>query len=199
MFAVNHGADQRGSRPIANDSDKFYEIKLNETVFYGWPDFVGNAEPVTDPNFQSPRGGGKPLEFLMQNQTPVEMPLALFEPVHVSGIQMDFANESFGFPGEAFVSQIGTDAPIAMPPPPTGTIIGQNVVRVNTDNKTISDFLSLNNSTTEFRPTDPLFSQNGTALYIVDWGDVSFTTSGPVTSPNSGVVWKITPTAARNQ
>jgi hypothetical protein len=134
----------------------------------------------------------------MQNQPPVEMPLALFEPVHVSGIQMDFANESFGFPGEAFVSQIGTDAPIARPPP-TGTIIGQNVVRVNTDNKTISDFLSLNNSTTEFRPTDPLFSQNGTALYIVDWGNVSFTTSGPVTSPNSGVVWKITPTAARNQ
>jgi hypothetical protein len=38
------------------------------------------------------------------------MPLTLFEPVHVSGIQIDFANESFGFPGEAFVAQIGTDA-----------------------------------------------------------------------------------------
>jgi glucose/arabinose dehydrogenase len=110
LFAVNHGADQRGSRPIANDSDKFYEIKLNETAFYGWPDFVGNAEPVTNPKFQSPRGGGKPLEFVMQNQPPVEMPLTLFEPVHVSGIQIDFANESFGFPGEAFVAQIGTDA-----------------------------------------------------------------------------------------
>jgi hypothetical protein len=37
----------------------------------------------------------------------------LFEPVHASGIQMAFANESFGFPGEGFVAQIGTDAPIS--------------------------------------------------------------------------------------
>jgi glucose/arabinose dehydrogenase len=199
LFAVNHGADQRGSRPIANDSDKFYEIKLNETAFYGWPDFIGNAEPVTDSKFQSPRGEGKPLEFLMQNHPPVEKPLALFEPVHVSGIQIDFANESFGLPGDAFVAQIGTDAPIARPILPTGTIIGQNVVRINVDNKTISEFLSLNNATTGFRPTDAVFSQNGTALYVVDWGNVSFTINGPVTTPNTGVVWKITPTAARNQ
>jgi len=40
LFAVNHGSDQRGSRPIANDSDKFHEVILNETAFYGWPDFL---------------------------------------------------------------------------------------------------------------------------------------------------------------
>jgi hypothetical protein len=100
---------------------------------------------------------------------------------------VDFANESFGFPGEALVAQIGTGAPIARPPPPTGTIIGQNVVRINVDNKTISEFLSLNNATTGFRPTDAVFGQNGIALYVLDWGNVSYTTSGPVT-PNSGVV-----------
>jgi glucose/arabinose dehydrogenase len=65
LFAVNHGSDQRGSRTIANDSDKFYEVILNETAFYGWPDFL-NAEPITDPKFKSPRGGDKPLDFLMQ-------------------------------------------------------------------------------------------------------------------------------------
>lgn len=32
LFAVSHGAAERGSRPISNDSDKFYEIKLNETA-----------------------------------------------------------------------------------------------------------------------------------------------------------------------
>jgi glucose/arabinose dehydrogenase len=37
LFAVNHGADQRGSRPIANDSDKFHDVLLNATAFYGWP------------------------------------------------------------------------------------------------------------------------------------------------------------------
>ena len=54
---------------------------------------------------------------------------------------------------------------------------------VNVDNKNISEFLSLNNATTGFRPTDVVFSQNGTALYIVDWGNVSFTNTGPVTNP----------------
>jgi glucose/arabinose dehydrogenase len=195
LFVENHGADERGSRPIANDSDKLNDVNLNKTAFYGWPDFFGNAQPVTDPIFQSPsRGGGKPLEFLMQSHPPVEKPLMLFRPVHASGIQMAFANRSslFGFSGEAFVAQIGTDAPISRPLPPPGTIIGQNIVHVNIHNKTISDFLTLKKATTAFRPTDIVFSQNGTALYIVDWGNVSFTNTGPNTTPHSGVVWKIT-------
>ncbi len=82
---------------------------MNETAapaFYGWPDFFGNAQPVTDPQFHSPRGGEKPLEFLLQNHSIVEKPLALFESPHSSGIQMAFANKSFGFAGDAFVAQI---------------------------------------------------------------------------------------------
>jgi glucose/arabinose dehydrogenase len=193
LFAVSHGADQRGNRPIANDNDKLYDVKLNETAFYGWPDFFGNAEPVTDPKFISPRGGDKPLQFLMQNHPTVEKPFALFEPLHASGIQLAFANESFGFPGEAFVGQMGTDAPISRPLPPPGEIIGQNIVHVNIDNKTITDFLTLKNTTTSFRPTDVVFGQNGNALYVVDWGNLSFS-ENPPTTPKTGVVWKITQT-----
>ena len=37
---------------ITNDNDQLFEIKLNETAFYGWPDFLGNGEPVTDAKFQ---------------------------------------------------------------------------------------------------------------------------------------------------
>ena len=201
LFAVSHGADQRGSRPIANDSDKFYEIRLNNTttagngssapVFYGWPDFVGNAEPVTDPKFQSPRGGGnKSLDFLMQSHPLVEKPLALFYPPHTSGIQLAFANKSFGFEGEAFVAQMGTDAPISRPLPPPGTIIGQNIVHVNIENKTISDFISLKNATTTFRPTDVVFGNDGSSLYVVDWGSLSFAREIPTTA-DSGIIWKI--------
>lgn len=48
LFVIDNGADERGSRSIANDNDKFHEIKLNKTAaFYGWPDYFGNAEPVT--------------------------------------------------------------------------------------------------------------------------------------------------------
>ena len=202
LFAINHGADERGSRPIANDSDKFHEIRLNDTSadFFGWPDFFGNAEPVTDAKFYSPsRGEGKPLGFLLQDHPPVEKPLMLFEPVHSSGIQMVFSNSSspFGFEGEAFIAQIGTDAPISQPPPAPGTIIGQDVVRVNVENQTISEFLTLYNQTTGFRPTDVVFNHNGTVLYIVDWGNVTFEKGYPTTVPNSGVVWKIE-TVTRN-
>ena len=83
-----HGAYERGSRPIANDNDKFYEILLNETAFYGWPDFFGNGEPVTDPKYQSERNN-KPLQFLMQDHPPLIKPLALFQPAHTSAIQTD--------------------------------------------------------------------------------------------------------------
>jgi hypothetical protein len=77
--------------------------------------------------------------------------------------------------------------------------IGQNVVRVNIDNKTISNFLALKNPTqansTIFRPIDIAFSQNGTALYVVDWGNLLQPPAGGPTIPNTGVVWKITPVA----
>ena len=117
LFTANHGADERGNRPIANDNDRLYEITLNETAFYGWPDFYRNAEPVTDPKFQVKNL--PPLQFLMQNHSPVEKPLVLLEPVHTAVIQMAFANKSFGFEGEAFVAQIGSHSP------PPGTTVGK--------------------------------------------------------------------------
>ena len=184
LFTANHGADDRGSRPIANDNDRLYEIKLNETAFYGWPDFLGNAEPVTDPKFQVKNL--PPLQFVMQNHPPVEKPLVLLEPVHTAVIQMAFANKPFGFDGEAFVAQVGSHAP------PPGTTVGQNVVHVNIDNKTVSDFISLKNPTTLFRPTDIEFNKDGTAMYIIDWGNLREPGPGD-TIPNSGIVWKVTP------
>ena len=78
LLVTANGADERGSRPIANDTEKVYSIDISNSSqlgkFYGWPDFFGNAQPVTDPIFQSPRAAGKPLEFLMQNHPPVEKP-----------------------------------------------------------------------------------------------------------------------------
>jgi hypothetical protein len=99
----------------------------------------------------------------------VEKPLALFEPPHTAIQQMAFANKSFGFGGEAVVAEVGAHGVRG---------IGQNVVRVNIDNETttISDFLTLKNpneaNSTTFRPTGVEFSQNGTALYIADWGNL---------------------------
>jgi glucose/arabinose dehydrogenase len=198
LFAAVNGVDERGSRPVVDDADKLYEIKLNSTVWYGWPDFFGNVQPVTDPLFQWHKDDvclvpdsclDKPLQFLMQTHPPVEKPLTLFWPPHTAVIQMAFANKSFGFNGEAFVAQVGAHAVKG---------VGQNVVHVNVDNKTISNFLVLKDpmqtNATIFRPTDIEFNQNGTALYLVDWGDLLEPGTGE-TIPKTGVVWKIMPVA----
>ena len=96
----------------------------------------------------------------------------------------------FGYAGEAFVAQIGPNAP----PPPEQGIVGQNIVRVNVNNGTIEEFLNLREPTTSFKPTDVVFHEeenNNTALYIVDWGNIL-----PPTVPQTGVVWKVTYTGS---
>jgi glucose/arabinose dehydrogenase len=40
LYVANNGADERGSRPITNDTDNIYEIDPPQPAkFYGWPDF----------------------------------------------------------------------------------------------------------------------------------------------------------------
>ena len=57
LLVTANGADERGSRPIANDTEKVYSIDISNSSqlgkFYGWPDFFGNAQPVIDPRLQS--------------------------------------------------------------------------------------------------------------------------------------------------
>ena len=126
LLVTANGADERGSRPITNDTEKVYSIDTSNSSqlgrFYGWPDFFGNAQPVTDPVFQSPRGGGKPLEFLMQNHPRVEKPLIELS-IGAALAQIDFSRSSlknsnnnntdkFGFGGMAFIAEFGIMAPI---------------------------------------------------------------------------------------
>ena len=43
LWVTNGGAEERGNRPIANDTDKLYSLDLSDNnniaKFYGWPDF----------------------------------------------------------------------------------------------------------------------------------------------------------------
>jgi glucose/arabinose dehydrogenase len=121
LLVTANGADERGSRPIANDTEKVYSIDISNSSqhgkFYGWPDFFGNAQPVTDPVFQSPRGGGKPLEFLMQSHPAVEKP-SVELGVGAALAQVDFSRSSnkntdkFGLEGMAFIAEFGIMVPI---------------------------------------------------------------------------------------
>ena len=223
MVTAN-GADERGSRPIANDTEKVYGIDISNSSqlgrFYGWPDFFGNAQPVTDPVFQSPRGGGKPLEFLMQNHPLVEKPLVELS-TGAALAQVDFSRSSsknnnndnntdkFGLSNMAFIAEFGIMAPISHLPGSIKNqeergIVGQKVVMLDPQTKNYSDFISLKTPDKGFRPVGISFNTIEDALYIASIGKVEVRTTLPNNNgtqlpepvpwyyPNTGVIWKMT-------
>jgi glucose/arabinose dehydrogenase len=107
LFCANHGADVRGSRPIANCPDEFQLIVPG--TWYGWPDYTG-GQPVTLPEYR-PENGPQP-QFLLRDQPslPPE-PFALFTP-HAAIMGFDFNyNPDFGTYGNAFIAEYGSEAP----------------------------------------------------------------------------------------
>lgn len=61
IYATVGGMENRGYRPIYNDSDYIFEIKKNN--WYGFPDFSG-GDPVTSPRFSDDKS--EPIDFLME-------------------------------------------------------------------------------------------------------------------------------------
>jgi glucose/arabinose dehydrogenase len=212
LFASDNGADERGIRPIMDDDDKFQEIRLNanEPPFYGWPDFFGNAEPVTDPKFQSPRANSTQLQFLMQNHPEVERPLALIDHA-AAATGVEFTDDAFGLQGKALVGEFGTIAPATHSPHGEiqealegRAIIGQKVIALDLNTGNYTDFISLNVPDLSFRPVGLTYNEDENALYIVTIGKAEVKTqlpSGeplpypiPWAYPFTGVIWKITMT-----
>jgi glucose/arabinose dehydrogenase len=219
LLVTVNGADERGSRPIINDTEKVYSIDISDPnglgKFYGWPDFFGNGEPVTDPQFQSPNSNtNQHLEFLMQNHPPVEKPLVQLE-VGSALAQVDFSSSNnnntnnFGLEGMAFISEFGIMVPISHSPESIKNqekIVGQKVVMFNTETNNYSDFLSLKFPDSSFRPVGIAFNKNEDVLYIASIGKVEIRTTLPDDDnnntllpeplpwyyPNTGVIWKVT-------
>ena len=207
LLVTVNGADERGSRPISDDIEKVYLIDISNASelgkFYGWPDFFGNAQPVTDPKFQSPKGNNsQQLEFLIQNHPPVEKPLAQLD-IGAALAQVDFSSFSskksnntnnnngstnpFGFEGLAFISEFGIMVPIShssesIKKEGGEKIVGQKVVILNLQTGNYSDFVSLNGPDIGFRPVGIAYKQDESALYIASIGKVEVRT----TLPNNG-------------
>jgi len=223
LLVTVNGADERGSRPIANDTEKIYRIDISSKSpqlgkFYGWPDFFGNAEPVTDTKFQSKRSA-KPLQFVMQNHPPVEKPLVELK-VGSALAQVDFSSSLssynntnyFGFGDMAYIAEFGIMVPISHLPwnikNQDKEIVGQKVVVLNPQNKSYSDFVSLDKPDTSFRPVGIEFNKNQNALYITSIGKVEIRTTLPNDNsiklsepspwyyPNTGIIWKVTKTSS---
>lgn len=213
LYASINGADDKvmDNRPIANDSDKFVEVPLDndELPFFGWPDFAGDAEPVTDEKFR-PERGPQP-QFLMQDHPEVEKPLALIG-VAVGSTQVDFASGSFGeHSNMAFVGEIGSMAPVTHPtesvvPEEELEKVGGKVIVVDPETGLFTDFVSLSEDDISFRPVGIAFNDDDNALYIASIGKFHIRTAAPNGAelpeptpwgyPYSGVVWKVTGTDA---
>ncbi|HJT47752.1 MAG TPA: hypothetical protein VJ729_06180 [Nitrososphaeraceae archaeon] len=215
LFVSDQGAEPRGSRPIANDVDKVYSIDISNATnigkWFGWPDFFGNAEPVTLNKFKPTESGSssrssaesnKPLSFLMQGHPTVEKPLLLSG--RLAGIaQLSSSNSSlFGFKGMNFVAEAGQILP-TMTNTNTSTdsssieqkqqsaqnsVIGQKIVVFNStalkksnSASSFKDFITLRKPDPSFRPVGVKFNEDHTALYIVSIGKEEVRSTLPTT------------------
>lgn len=195
LYVTDNGFDVRGSRPVWGAADLLWEVQTD--TWYGWPDFVG-GEPIDKKRFAVP-GKSPPSALLANAPSTPPLPRAWFG-VHSSSNGLDFSrNATFGHQGQAFVAQFGDMAPAA------GKVLGPvgfKVVRVDPHDGVITDFAvnegdengpasKLGRQGLE-RPVACRFEPKGLALYVVDFGVMSFGEKGPMPKEGTGVLWKIT-------
>jgi glucose/arabinose dehydrogenase len=216
LIVSMNGVDERGVRNVANDGDKIYLIDISNSSnygqYYGWPDYFGNGEPVTEPKFASPLNR-QPLQFLISNNLSAVRPFAVVD-VGAALTQIDFSkNDSFGYKGQAFIGEYGTLAPqthlTAIPPEASpgsvmGQLIGQKIIVVDPLTGSIGSFISINTADESFRPTGIKFSPDGKSLFIASVGNnevrtitpkggiLPFPMGQPWTYPYTGIVWQVT-------
>lgn len=192
LFATNHGADVRGSRPIDKCPDEFQMIIPG--AWYGWPDYSGGL-PVTMPYFK-PEGMPQPKFLLAYHPMVPPRPVANF-PNHAAAMGFDFDYSGiFGPPEDAYVAQFGSEAPGTTGGKPEFEV-GHRVSRVDMRSGRITTF-AINKSGFSAshtggggfeRPIDVVIDKAGT-MYVVDFGmegkgDQEGWISG------SGVIWRI--------
>ena len=199
LLVADAGADERGSRHIANEPEKLFSVRRD--AWYGWPDFAAGL-PVTDAQFHPSKGdAAEPL--LLEPPAP-EQPLLTFEP-HASLTQMDIGRgESFGRPGRLFLAASGDQSPVT-----AAQVVraGYWVKCVDLATGKAEPFFhakpeALGPPGLEYvrtagpkRLVDVAFTPKGDALYVADIGPIHYVpgSQGPraVAFPGTGVIWKI--------
>ena len=200
LFVTDNQYDERGSRPVFGAGDLLWAVKPG--IWYGWPDFHGNHS-LNEGDHHKPPGKETPRLLLAKHPNTPPEPVAILG-VHASGNGFDFSrNSQFGHMGEAFVAEFGDQAP------ETGKVlspVGFKVVRVDMKSGVINDF-AVNKGGTNGpaswlgqggleRPVAARFDPSGTALYVVDFGIMMMSKAGAGPQKETGVVWRITRTAA---
>jgi glucose/arabinose dehydrogenase len=193
LFVSNRGYDVRGSRPIANAPDEFH--LLTPGLWYGWPDY-STGEPVTSPRFK-PEGGPQP-EFLILNHPNIPpKPFAEFQPhSSIMGFDFDYTN-SFGAPGDIYISEYGSHGPLTLGPSVPYQGIGHKISRVGRSSRIVTTFISNRSGLPSYitgeggfgRPVDVKFGPDG-SMYILDMG-ISDPNNLANLIPYTGLIWRV--------
>lgn len=190
LYATNLGYDDRGVRAVKNSPD--WVVKLKAGAWYGWPDFAG-VVPLTEPLFASDRGINR--RPLIVDPPPVEPPLATLPP-HYSPMKLACSPEQFPDKG-LFVAIFGDAQPL------TGNLkdlVPTGVIKVDPGTGKYSWFVKNRNQPRAGRSgggfkriIDVQFGPGGDTLYVLDFGVIEYTDMAPNPIPESGVLWKISP------
>jgi|GEM_PF-583788 len=192
LYASNLGYDDRGVRAVRQSPD--WVLRIEQGAWYGWPDYAGDV-PLTDPRFESRRGVDR--RPLLSDPPPVAAPLATLEP-HVNPMKLAVSpGGAWGDAGGIYVAAFGDVDPLTeeLPAPvPTG------VLRIDPADGSVEWFLRNQAGGRAARwgaglkrAIAVLFAPDGSAMYLLDFGQIDTTDLAPNPIPGTGVLWRIVP------
>ena len=172
LLAVDQGADDRGSRPVANAPDLLFEVQTG--AWYGWPDYIG-GEPITDARFTPETG--PPPRFLLANHDALPPPARplLFFPPHACAVKFDVIPEGCGpWAGQLLIALFGDERPMTAP---AGPRVGRALARIDPSGWTLHPHVG----DAWLRPIDVRCRREDQSAYVVDFGEFEI-------DPEKGVV-----------
>jgi glucose/arabinose dehydrogenase len=212
MLVGMHGADVRGTRPVANDPDAIY--RLREGAWYGWPDFSAALRPITDRAYQPPvehqLAGHASTAFVIDHaasglQAPdPSLLVAVTEPhAALGGMTVVPASGQFArWAGKLLLPEMGDFRPVTDPVQPDERS-GFDVVAIDLATGRLEMF-ARNRGEGDPRPASELDLEDGLErpvdvkvgpdglVYVLDFG--VFEGGGKVL-PKTGKVFRIEPVA----
>jgi hypothetical protein len=150
---TNDGMELRGTRPVKDDPDCL--LRVSSGVWYGWPDYSADCQPVSNKTFQPGpemmmKSGYPDLSFLIDHERsglhapdPKELVAGVF-PSLSGAARFDFAPASGPFKelrGSAIVPLDGDRSPFATSGQKLLGRVGFKVVLVDLDTKQVKDFI----------------------------------------------------------
>jgi glucose/arabinose dehydrogenase len=218
-FMTNNGMELRGTRPVKDDPDAVLSIVRG--TWYGWPDYSADLRPISSEQFQPSeemlvtyqevnevidhRGSGldEPSRYRESLVQAVLPPLSgaagiAFVP-NVGPLSV--------FSGHAIVALSGDRAPFATSGRKLRGPTGYRIVRVNSIDKEVSDFvrntagvprsrqkLTYHHVSLE-RPMSVKFDLADGSMYIVDFGVLEMRKGKEFVKARTGRIFKLVPQA----